>query len=100
MFMNVPMALFLLVPLFGPALILQGFEPIHLGIVLCFNLTLGMITPPFGAVLIIVSSVSGENYWKLAWATLPFVILEVLLLVAISVFPEIILFVPRMLGYL
>ncbi len=100
MIMNVPMALFLLVPLFGPALVAQGFEPIHLGVVLCFNLTLGMITPPFGGVLIIVSSVSGENYWRLARSTLPFVLVEVVLLLGIILLPEITLMLPRALGFL
>jgi tripartite ATP-independent transporter DctM subunit len=100
MIMNVPMALFLLVPLFGPVLVSQGFEPIHLGVVLCFNLTLGMITPPFGGVLIVVSSVSGENYWKLALTTLPFVFIELALLIVIILVPGLSLFLPRLLGFL
>ncbi len=100
MVMNVPMALFLLVPLFGPVLVAQGFEPIHLGVVLCFNLTLGMITPPFGGVLIIVSSVSGENYWRLARETLPFVIVELIFLLVIILVPGLSLYLPGILGFL
>lgn len=100
MVMNVPMALFLLVPLFGPVLVAQGFNPIHLGVVLCFNLTLGMVTPPFGGVLIIVSSVSGENYWRLALETMPFVLVELVLLLTIILVPELSLFLPRVLGFL
>ena len=100
MVMNVPMALFLLVPLFGPACIAQGVHPTHLGIVLCLNLTMGMITPPFGGVLIIVSSVSGENYWSLALATLPFVLIEVVVLLLIILLPELSLYLPRLLGFI
>jgi tripartite ATP-independent transporter DctM subunit len=100
MVMNVPMALFLLVPLFGPACIAQGVHPTHLGIILCLNLTMGMITPPFGGVLIIVSSVSGENYWSLALATLPFVLVEVIVLLLIILVPELSLYLPRLLGFI
>ena len=100
MVMNVPMALFLLVPLFGPACIAQGVHPTHLGIILCLNLTMGMITPPFGGVLIIVSSVSGENYWSLALATLPFVLVEVVVLLLIILVPELSLYLPRLLGFI
>jgi tripartite ATP-independent transporter DctM subunit len=100
MFMDVPMALALLVPLFGPAAVSQGIDPIHLGIVLCLNLTMGLITPPLGACLIVVSAISGENYWTLARATLPFVAVEVLVLLLIILVPELSLLMPRLLGFL
>ena len=90
----------LLVPLFGPACLAQGIHPIHLGVVLCLNLTIGMITPPLGACLIVVSAVTRENYWRLARASLPFILIEVAVLVLITLVPEITLYLPRILGYL
>jgi tripartite ATP-independent transporter DctM subunit len=100
MFMDVPMALALLVPLFGPAAVAQGVHPIHLGIILCLNLTLGLVTPPLGGCLIVVSAISGENYWKLAWTTLPFIVVEIVVLLVITLIPSISLFLPRVLGFL
>ena len=100
MFMDVPMALALLVPLFGPAAVAQGVHPIHLGIILCLNLTLGLVTPPLGGCLIVVSAISGENYWKLAWTTLPFIAVEIVVLLVITLVPSISLFLPRVLGFL
>ena len=100
MFMDVPMALALLVPLFGPAAVAQGVHPIHLGIILCLNLTLGLVTPPLGGCLIVVSAISGENYWKLAWTTLPFIAVEIAVLLVITLNPSISLFLPRVLGFL
>lgn len=100
MFMDVPMALALLVPLFGPAAVAQGIDPIHLGIVLCLNLTMGLITPPLGNCLIVVSAISGEKYWNLVWATLPFVLVEVLVLLIITLVPGLSLKLPRLLGLL
>ncbi len=100
MFMDVPMALALLVPLFGPAAVAQGINPIHLGIILCLNLTMGLITPPLGGCLIIVSAISGENYWTLAKATLPFILVEIIVLLIITLVPSLSLYLPRVLGFL
>ena len=100
MFMDVPMALALLVPLFGPTAVAQGVDPIHLGIILCLNLTMGLITPPLGGCLIVVSAISGENYWTLAKATLPFILVEIVLLLIITLVPSLSLYLPRILGFL
>ncbi len=100
MFMDVPMALALLVPLFGPAAVAQGVHPIHLGIILCLNLTMGLITPPLGGCLIVVSAISGENYWTLAKAILPFIVVEIFALLIITLVPSLSLFLPRVLGFL
>jgi TRAP-type transport system large permease protein len=99
MFMDVPMAMALLVPLFGPAAMNQGLNPIHFGIVVCLNLTIGMVTPPIGACLIVVSAISRRSYLEVARATLPFVGVEVIVLLIISLFPDICLFLPRLLGF-
>lgn len=99
MFMDVPMALALLVPLFGPVAMNQGLDPIHFGIVVCLNLTIGMVTPPIGACLIVVSAIARRSYLEVARATLPFVGVEVIVLLIITVFPDICLFVPRLLGF-
>jgi tripartite ATP-independent transporter DctM subunit len=98
MIMDIPVALTLLVPIMAPLALSQGVDPTHLGIVLCFNLCIGLITPPLGGCLIITSTVTGVNYWKLARAILPFALVEVLVLGALVLFPEISLFLPRLVG--
>lgn len=100
MFMNIPMALALLVPLFGPACLAQGIHPIHLGIILCLNLTMGLITPPLGGCLIVVSAVSGENYWTLAKTTIPFILVEIIVLLLVTLVPSISLYLPGILGFI
>lgn len=98
MIMDIPVALALMVPLLAPVAIAQGADPTHLGIIICFNLSIGLITPPLGGVLLIVSAVSGTNYWKLAWAILPFVIVELLVLGVLILVPDITLAIPRAMG--
>ncbi len=99
MFMDTPVALSLLIPLFAPQALAQGIDPIHLGIVLCFNLCVGLITPPLGKCLVVVSALTSLNYWRLAYATLPFVVVQVLLLLALARWPEISLALPRLAGF-
>jgi len=98
MVMDNTMALVLLVPLLIPAAIAGGADPVHVGVVTCLNLTLGLISPPLGGSLMVVSAMSGLPYLKLARAILPFFVLEVGILLLLVIFPEITLFLPRQAG--
>ena len=100
MVLDVPVALALLVPLLAPAAIGLGVDPVHLGITLCLNLTIGLITPPLGGCLLVVSAVTKVGYWELARATLPFVLVEIALLLVIMLVPECSLFLPQTLGFI
>jgi TRAP-type C4-dicarboxylate transport system permease large subunit len=84
----------LLAPLLGPVCLAQGVHPIHLGIIICLNLSMGLITPPLGACLIVVSAVSKEYYWTLVKATLPFIFVEIGVLLLITMVPSISLCLP------
>jgi tripartite ATP-independent transporter DctM subunit len=99
MFMDTPVALTLLIPLFAPQAMEQGISPIHLGIVLCFNLCIGLITPPLGKCLVVVSALSNSNYWRLAYAVLPFIFVQVLVLLALVYWPAISLTLPSLFGF-
>ncbi|MBJ7536562.1 TRAP transporter large permease [Marinomonas transparens] len=99
MFMDTPVALTLLIPLFAPQALEQGISPIHLGVVLCFNLCVGLITPPLGKCLVVVSALTKLNYWRLAYAVLPFIFVQILLLMALVYWPSISLFVPSLFGF-
>ncbi|WP_339775727.1 TRAP transporter large permease [uncultured Thalassospira sp.] len=98
MFMDTPVALTLLIPLFAPQAMAQGISPVHLGIVLCFNLCVGLITPPLGKCLVVVSALTSLSYWRLAYAALPFIIVQILLLLALVYWPAISLTVPTFFG--
>jgi tripartite ATP-independent transporter DctM subunit len=98
--LEVPVALALLVPLLAPVALEQGANPIHLGIVLCFNLCIGMISPPLGGPLLVVSTVAKIDYWELSKAVIPFVFIETAVLAILIAFPEISLVLPRALGFM
>jgi tripartite ATP-independent transporter DctM subunit len=98
MFMDTPVALTLLVPLFAPQALALGINPVHLGLVLSFNLCIGLITPPLGKCLVVASALTSANYWRLAVATLPFVAVLIGLLLLLVLVPDITLFLPRLVG--
>lgn len=97
--LEVPVALALLVPLLAPVALAQGADPVHLGIVLCFNLCIGMISPPLGGPLLVISTVAKIDYWQLSRAVIPFVLVEIIVLAILIAFPEISLALPRALGF-
>jgi tripartite ATP-independent transporter DctM subunit len=98
MVLDIPVALALLVPLLAPVALAQGADPVHLGIVLCFNLCIGLVSPPLGGCLLVVSAVTGINYWRLARAVIPFVLVEAVVLGLLVAFPDISLALPRAFG--
>lgn len=100
MVLDAPVALALLVPLLAPAAVELGVHPVHLGIVLCINLTLGMVTPPLGACLLIVSAATRVDYWALARAIIPFALIELAVLLLLILVPEISLFLPEAFGFI
>lgn len=98
MVLDIPVALALLVPLLAPVALAQGADPVHLGIVLSFNLCIGLVSPPLGGCLLMVATVTGENYWRLARAVLPFLAAQIAVLGLLIWVPEISLALPRAFG--
>lgn len=98
MIMDVKAAVALLGPLLIPPAIVLGVDPVHMGILIGFNLTVGLLTPPLGGVLLILSTVVGIGYWRLVRAVLPFLIVELILLGVLIYVPAISLTLPRYLG--
>ncbi|MFN3274205.1 MAG: TRAP transporter large permease [Paracoccus sp. (in: a-proteobacteria)] len=98
MIMDVKAAVALLGPLLIPPAIVLGVDPVHMGILIGFNLTVGLLTPPLGGVLLILSTVVGIGYWRLVRAVLPFLVVELILLGVLIYVPAISLTLPRYLG--
>jgi TRAP-type C4-dicarboxylate transport system permease large subunit len=98
MVMDVKAAVALFAPIVVPAALLLGIDPVHLGIVICFNITVGLLSPPLGGVLLILATTVGMNYWRLIRATLPFLVAELLFLLVLTLIPDISLTLPRALG--
>lgn len=77
-----------------------GMQPLQFGIVLVLNLLIGLITPPLGMCLFIAAPIAKTPYEKAAYAVLPFLFAEVIVLFLVIFVPEVCLFFPRLLGFL
>jgi tripartite ATP-independent transporter DctM subunit len=95
-FLDTTAALLLVTPVFLPLAIQAGIDPVHLGVTMTCALMLGVITPPFGICLFVVSDVAELPVAAVTRASLPYLIPCIITLVLISVFPEIVLFLPNM----
>ena len=100
MILDTQIALILLAPVLVPAAYPLGGDPVHLGVVVCFTMTLGLITPPLGGVVLVVSAATREPYWALMRALLPFLCVEFGVLAVLLYQPELVLVLPRKLGLL
>jgi tripartite ATP-independent transporter DctM subunit len=97
MFVDSTTATLLLVPIIAPPAMAAGIDPIHLGIVVVFNLMIGTITPPFGLSLFLLSSMTGVPMSRLLKAMLPFYPPLLVTLVILTAFPALVLWIPMML---
>ena len=75
-----------------------GMDPVHLGVMVVFNVLIGFVTPPVGLCLFVVASVTGRPMERIALAALPMIGLALVVLAIIAAFPEVVLFLPRLLG--
>lgn len=94
LFMETIAAITILVPVLMPIAISAGIDPVHLGILLILNLMLGLLTPPVGMVLFVLSEVSGVKFERCVKATMPFLVPLVIVLMMITFIPEIALWLP------
>ncbi len=90
-------AITIVTPVLAPIALKLGIDPLHLGVVVCFNLVLGLITPPVGAVLFVTSSISGLKLDQLAKGVWPPFWIAVGVLVLVTYIPPLTTFLPRLL---
>ena len=90
----------LIAPILLPVAIRLGITPLHFALVLLVNLNIGLVTPPMGVCLFAAAPIARVSFEKVAKASLPFIAAEFIALLIMTYVPELILFVPRLLGYL
>ena len=100
MVMDALPAIIVLMPIFLPVAVSLGMEPIHLGILVAANVGIGMITPPVGICLFVACGISKTPIGSVVRPLLPFLIFLIFTLIIITMFPEITLFLPRLLGFI
>lgn len=99
-FMDMTPALLIFTPIFLPIVTELGMDPVHFGILMTFNLSIGICTPPVGSTLFVGCSVSGVKIDKVIKPLLPFYAVLILTLFLVTYVPQLSLALPQaLLGY-
>ncbi|WP_157018869.1 TRAP transporter large permease [Mesorhizobium xinjiangense] len=91
--------LLVVVPVFIPTANALGIDLVHFGIVCVVNIMLGLITPPYGLLLFVMTTISGQPLKKIASEVMPFLIAMLAALLIITLVPDLSLWLPRLFGY-
>ncbi|RUL47777.1 TRAP transporter large permease [Lysinibacillus antri] len=98
MFIETVAAILIFIPILLPIVVPLGIDPLHFGMVVCFNLTIGLLTPPLGLNLFIGAKVANVKFESTFKYLTPMLIALLILLGIITYVPEITLFLPELLA--
>jgi C4-dicarboxylate transporter, DctM subunit len=98
-FLDVSVLLLVFVPMLLPAAKLLGVDLVHFGVLVVLNMMIGLIHPPFGMLLFVTKALTGIPIGEMMKEGWPFLLMLLLLLLAMTVFPQIVLWLPHTMGY-
>jgi C4-dicarboxylate transporter, DctM subunit len=91
--------LLIIVPVLVPAAQALGIDPVHFGVVAVVNIMIGLITPPYGLLLFMMAKIAGVSLRDLVREVMPFLAIMIGALALITLAPDLVLFLPRLMGY-
>nr|WP_198044693.1 TRAP transporter large permease [Lysinibacillus timonensis] len=97
-FMDPTPAILIFTPIFLPIVLQFGMDPVHFGIMVVFNLSIGTITPPVGPVLFVGARIAKLKIEQVIRPLIPFFAVTVVVLLLVTYVPELSLWLPKVLG--
>jgi tripartite ATP-independent transporter DctM subunit len=98
-FLDTLLMLLVIVPIVIPSVNAVGIDTVHFGVVIVVNMMIGLITPPYGEMLFLISGVTGIPLHAILKEIWPFLGSLLFALLVMSLWPDLVLFLPRLLGY-
>ncbi|MGE0716210.1 MAG: TRAP transporter large permease [Alphaproteobacteria bacterium] len=95
-FLETIAAISILVPVLMPVIVKVGVDPVQFGLIMVLNLMIGLLTPPVGMVLFVLSRVANLSFDRTVAAVLPFLVPLFVVLILITVFPPLTLWLPTL----
>lgn len=92
-------AMLVLVPILHPIAISLGIDPTHFGIVVIFNLMIGLITPPMGLCLFVADAIANVGMARMIKSIMPLFLVELMVLILITFVPQLVTFMPNLFGF-
>ena len=99
MFMDDYASVVVLGPIIAPIAWKLGVDPIHIGVIICINLVIGLATPPFGIALFVTSPMAGVKIEDTVREIVPMVVVSVVVLLLVTFIPQLSLWLPKTFGY-
>jgi len=99
MFMDIISATLILGPVFLPMLNAFGIDPMHFGLIMTVNLAIGYCTPPMGVSLYITGAIADRDLIYVSKSVLPFLAIQLAVLMMMTYMPHVVLWLPRLLGF-
>lgn len=97
--MDMSPAILIFTPIMLPIATFIGMDPIHFGVMMVFNFSIGICTPPVGTALFVGCSVSGSKLGEVVPRLIPLYALILLGLTVVVAFPSLSMWLPRLAGY-
>jgi tripartite ATP-independent transporter DctM subunit len=91
--------LLIVIPVLIPTARALGIDMVHFGVMVVVNIMLGLVTPPYGLLLFIMTRIAEVPLWDLVRDVLPFLYAMIVSLILITFFPGLVLWLPRLFGY-
>ena len=88
-----------ILPVLTPTAAALGIDPVHFGVMCIVNIMLGLVTPPYGLLLFMMNKITNVSLTDLIGEVMPFLYVMIGALAAIMLWPDLVLFLPRLLGY-
>jgi C4-dicarboxylate transporter, DctM subunit len=88
-----------ILPVLLPTAQALGIDPVHFGVVAVMNIMLGLVTPPYGLLLFMMTKIANVPLGAIVRETMPFLGVMLVALAVITFLPDLVLFLPRLLGY-
>lgn len=98
-FLDAVAAITILTPILLPIAVAAGVDPVQFGVIMVLNLMIGLLSPPLGIVLYVLSSVSGVSMKDTIMGTLPFLVPLLITLIIVTFVPAASLWLPSVLGF-
>jgi tripartite ATP-independent transporter DctM subunit len=98
-FLDTTVMLLVFVPMFLPTANALSIDLVHFGVVVILNMMIGLVTPPFGMLLFVTNALTGIPIRDMLREGWPFLAALLVVLLAITLFPDLVLWLPRTMGY-
>lgn len=88
-----------ILPVLLPTAVALGVDPVHFGVVAVLNIMIGLVTPPYGLLLFMMTRIAEISLMELVREMVPFLTVMVGALAIVTLWPDMVLFLPRLAGY-